>query len=100
MAIDVTAETILTLPQAARRLGKHRDTLRNWITHGRGGVRLEAVTLPGGLHTSTEALARFVGALTGRQSPELASPAAVERGRRAAQSADERAAAELEKWLR
>lgn len=65
MSIDVTRETLRTLPEAARMLRKHRDTVRAWVEHGRKGVKLEAVLLPGGLHTSDEAIRRFVARLSG-----------------------------------
>src|SRR4051794_22707455 len=81
--IDPIKEKLLKLSAAARILGKHRDTIHNWIEFGKNGVRLEAVMLPGGLHTSEEAVRRFVAALTNearvgeRDLP--ASPAAVNR---------------------
>jgi excisionase family DNA binding protein len=52
--IDVATETLLTVTKAARRLGKHPDTVRAWIRAG----RLEGVFVAGRLHTSLEAIER------------------------------------------
>jgi predicted site-specific integrase-resolvase len=54
VAIDPAKETLLTLAEACRRLGKCDDTVRGYI---RKGV-LEAVVLCGRLHTSEEAIRR------------------------------------------
>ena len=73
--IDISAEQLLTLPQAARvrphgRLGRptHPSTVYRWISRGaRGGagvVRLEGVRIGGSWYTSREALQRFADRLT------------------------------------
>lgn len=66
--IDPTTETLLTMPQAGRRLGKHPDTIRNWITRG----ALDGVKVAGKWHTSLEAITRATEAV--RQEPVQARP--------------------------
>lgn len=53
--IDVATETMLTLTEAARQLGKSRETVRLWMKQ----QLLESVKLNGRWHTSAEALRRF-----------------------------------------
>lgn len=67
--IDPTTETLLTIPQAGRRLGKHPDTVRNWIMRG----ALDGVKVAGKLHTSLEAIARATEGV--RQEAVQAQPA-------------------------
>lgn len=57
------AETLLTIPEAARRLGKHRDTVRAWMRRG----LLEWVELPDGQHTTAEAIERMTTRLAARR---------------------------------
>lgn len=52
--IDIRTETILTVAEAARRLGKHSDTIRAWIR----AEKLDGVEIAGKLHTSLEAIER------------------------------------------
>jgi hypothetical protein len=105
-AIDIAAETLITLPSAARRLPPFRNgrpvsasTIWRWITVGinrAGGyvVRLEAVRLGGRWLTSVEALTRFAMALTpDRGAADVQAPTA----RTAAQR--ERASRRAEKIL-
>lgn len=68
--IDIAAEEVLSLAQAARRLPRRRlerpvspSTLWRWHRKGVRGVHLEAIRLPSGLVTSVQALQRFVDAL-------------------------------------
>ena len=77
MAINIHAEQLLTVSQAARSLPHlrgekpvHSGTIARWIHRGVRGVRLEAVKLGRTLVTSREALQRFAE----RDSPKL-SPA-------------------------
>ena len=66
MSIDIHAETLLTLPQAAKSLpGRpHLSTLHRWRLPGVHGVRLETCLLGGRRYTSEEALERFAAATT------------------------------------
>jgi len=66
MAINIHAEHLLTLSQAARSLPRlrgekpvHSGTVARWIQRGVRGVRLEAVKIGRTLVTSREALQRF-----------------------------------------
>src|SRR3954451_17851104 len=70
--IDSTAETLLSLAQAAeelprRRRGRktHVSTLYRWATAGCRGVRLETVQIGATRCTSREALQRFFERLSG-----------------------------------
>jgi hypothetical protein len=77
MAIDVFAEELLTLTEAAKRLPKlksgkppHVSTLYRWMQrgcHSHDGmvVRLETVKIGGTTCTSLEALQRFFDRLSG-----------------------------------
>lgn len=69
--IDSTAETILTLAEAARRLPHRRrgrktsvSTLYRWTVSGCRGVILEHIQIGGTRCTSTHALQRFFDRLT------------------------------------
>jgi hypothetical protein len=88
--IDITNDTILSLPQAGRMLPPGRGNrpvtlscLMRWILRGARSpsgelVRLEAVRLGKRWVTSTEAMQRFVEALTPRlagTAPTLRPPA-------------------------
>ncbi len=76
--IDLNTETVLALPQAAKRIPCNRDgkqthvsTLMRWIQKGVKGVRLEA-TKPGGRWlTSVEALQRFSDKLAQAEGVEI-----------------------------
>jgi len=54
--IDAASENIVTLTEAGRRLGKTRETVAAYVRAG----KLDGATLDGRVHTSLEALARFV----------------------------------------
>ena len=75
--VDVKTETLLTPSAAGRKLAKSARTVKLWI---RQGV-LEGVMVQGRLHTSLEALARFVTPVQPIQPP--ATPAEVEKAREA-----------------
>lgn len=53
--IDPLKEQTITLPAAARLLGRHKDTLRAWAAKG----LLETVQMGGRVYTSREALERM-----------------------------------------
>jgi len=68
--IDLSTETVLSLPDACQRLprrgeGKrpHPNTLYRWATEGVRGVHLETLRVGGTLCTSIEALQRIFEAL-------------------------------------
>jgi regulator of protease activity HflC (stomatin/prohibitin superfamily) len=95
MAIDLSAESLLTLRQAAKSLpGKlHVATLHRWRLRGVRGVKLESILVGGIRYTSEEALQRFADALTA-QTDGHTSPAVRSQKQRA--SAIARAERELE----
>jgi len=70
--IDISAEQLLTLSQAARSLpGKvNVSTLWRWYQRGCRGVRLETVVIGGRRYTSKEALERFAAATTAARNGE------------------------------
>lgn len=57
--IELGVEHLLTVREAAARLGVHVKTVRRWISPGVLGVRLDVVRLGGTVRTSREALQRF-----------------------------------------
>ena len=78
--IDLTQETLLTIPQAARLIpsgGKaghiHLSTLWRWILKGTGARKLESIKVGGRTFTSAEALQRFAEARE-KPEPEAVSP--------------------------
>ena len=78
MAIDLKAERLLTLTEAAgllprRRRGRkvHASTLSRWALKGNHGVKLETLRFPSGLMTSAEALQRFAEQLSERSQPPV-----------------------------
>jgi hypothetical protein len=98
--IDVSTETVLSLPDAAKRLPKRRAgvvphvaTLYRWAQKGCKGIRLETIQIGGTSCTSTEALQRFFDRLTAARSGETV-PVRTSRQR---QRAQEEANAELER---
>ena len=102
--IDVNVEQVLSLQEASqrdilprRRGGKrpHVATFFRWVTHGVGGVRLEAIKVGGTLCTSAEAIQRFCERLT--EGDKRLTPSAPTVGRRAREqrAASDRVAAAL-----
>ena len=99
--IDIHAETVVTLAEAAKRLpprgrGKrpHVATLYRWAQKGCRGIRLETIRIGGSLCTSLEALQRFCDRLTQAQHGEVSvSPESLARRgpelKRAQQAADD-----------
>ncbi len=84
MTISWTEEHMLSIPEAARRLGKSAATLYAWIRRGVRGVHLESLCV-GTVHTSEEALQRFFERTAPRQAPDL-GPSQRELQRRADQA--------------
>jgi predicted site-specific integrase-resolvase len=67
--IDLASEHVLTLSQAARKVGVCRSTVRIWVATG----KLDGLTLPNGqVRTSLEALARACPGAQ-REPPETLS---------------------------
>jgi excisionase family DNA binding protein len=62
--IDLAAETLLTIEQAADRLLVSTTTVHRWITRGSNGVRLDAAKLGSCWRTSEQAIQRFSDRLT------------------------------------
>jgi hypothetical protein len=93
---DFAAEELLTISQAARLVAKHPDTVKGWIRRGKGGVKLEVVYLPGGPHTSRQALARFMARLRPPEPAKVETPAAQARQRKRQTKARTRARQRLE----
>lgn len=52
-------ETLISMSEAARLEGVHRNTVRNWVNAGVHGVTLESIRRGGLVLTSKEALIRF-----------------------------------------
>ncbi len=78
--IDLNAETVISLAEAAsllprRRAGKkpHVCTMYRWISRGCRGVKLESIAVGATLCTSREALQRFCERLTTGGGP-VANP--------------------------
>jgi hypothetical protein len=92
MSIDIAAEGLLSLSQAARRCpGRpHISTLWRWVLDGCRGVRLETVMVGGRRFTSTEALQRFADSLTAAACGEQGPPIRTPRARRTAIAQAER----------
>lgn len=69
MTIDITAENLLTLAQAAASLPSqpHVSTCHRWRLRGIRGVKLETCLIGGRRYTSREAIARFVASVSGNQ---------------------------------
>jgi len=69
--IDLTAETVISLTEATKRLPARREgkrphvaTLYRWASDGYKGFRLETIRVGSTLCTSLEALQRFCERLT------------------------------------
>lgn len=76
--IDPTAETLLSLTDAARTLPRRRagkkvstSCLYRWTLSGCRGVILESIQIGGTRCTSKEALARFFGRLTAGDATDV-----------------------------
>lgn len=89
--IDHTAETLVSLSDAATRMPRRRGgkrvsvaTLYRWSTHGCKGVRLETIQIGGTRCTSAEALQRFFETLSGPgpREGDVRRPTGIRRRRR------------------
>ena len=75
-AININSERLLPLtevPQYLRSRGAkapHVSGVYRWALAGVGGVRLQTIRVGGVLHTSAEAIARFVTELSGAGGEE------------------------------
>ena len=75
MSIDLTAETPITLAEAARTLPGgpvHVSTIHRWRLKGCRGVRLASFLRGGVRHTTREAIERFFDAVTAAADGEPA----------------------------
>lgn len=82
--IDMSCESLITLREAARLVPRRKgktgqtvttQTVTSWITRGKNGVRLEALSDPTGWYTSLQAVQRFLEALAARRvKPEPPKP--------------------------
>jgi hypothetical protein len=102
MAIDITHEGIITLPEAAamlpaRRGGRrvHVSTIFRWAQKGSKGVRLETIRIGSALHTSREAMQRFCDRLTEADPIPTARDVQGPASRRESHTKAERAAAAM-----
>jgi hypothetical protein len=87
--IDITKDKLISLKDAAKLFPKaggghiHSKTVKNWITHGYQGIKLEGAQVGSKFYTTTDALRRFSEQLNERRQPEspgigqAGSPAAV-----------------------
>lgn len=93
MAIDISTESLLSLPDASKTLpGRPAlSTIHRWRLRGVRGTKLETCLIGGRRYTSLEALARFSTATT--DAADGKSPPA--RTQRQRQLAIERAEREL-----
>jgi hypothetical protein len=81
MAIDITTEGLITMPQAAAMLPGRPSlcSVWRWRTRGIRGRKLECVVIGGTPYTSIEALARFAQHQGGNDAPSVRSPRSRER---------------------
>jgi hypothetical protein len=74
--IDITKDKLISLKDAAKLFPKpggghiHSKTVKNWITHGYQGVKLEGAQVGSKFYTTSEALRRFSEQLNERRQPE------------------------------
>ena len=86
--IDITAEQLLLLSEAAASLPGRPSvaTLWRWRTRGARGRRLESVVLGGKVFTSREALQRFAHQQGGSDAPMIRTPTKRDRAIRQAEA--------------
>jgi hypothetical protein len=76
VAIDITKDKLISLKDAAKLFPKaggghiHSKTVKNWITHGYQGIKLEGAQVGSKFYTTTDALRRFSEQLNERRQPE------------------------------
>lgn len=68
--VNTVSETLVSLAEAARFLGKHVATAYRWSTAGVRGVVLETIQVGGTRCTSREAVQRFCERLTAARTWE------------------------------
>ena len=65
MGIDITRDTLISLEDAAKMFPKaggghvHAKTVRNWITNGYHGIRLDGAQVGSKFYTTADALRSF-----------------------------------------
>jgi len=78
-------ENLLTMRQAAARLGVHISTLWRWRLRGVGGVKLDVVKVGGKTFTSAEELERFAqGTTAAREQQQPATRSSKQRNQQIA----------------
>lgn len=75
-SIDLTADPLLSLIDAAPLAGVSRSTLLRWIRVGYRGVKLRAWKKPGGWQTRQSAILDFEAVLAELDGAETVSPTA------------------------
>jgi hypothetical protein len=76
VAIDITKDKLISLKDAAKLFPKaggghiHSKTVKNWITHGYQGIKLEGAQVGSKFYTTTDALRRFSEQLNERRQPD------------------------------
>lgn len=100
LAIDILAETLVTIPQASALLppddsGRrpHIATIYRWMLRGIRGVKLETCLVGGKRFTSHEALQRFSEALTRAAQGKAPVPRTSTRRKRHSEAVDRELAA-------
>jgi hypothetical protein len=81
VAIDISVEQLMTMPQAAAKLPSRPSlcALWRWRTKGVRGRKLETVVIGGTPYTSVEALARFARQEGGAEATTIRTPTAREK---------------------
>lgn len=79
--IDTKREKLLTIREACSRFPGRKagcpinyETLRQWMTVGRGGVKLRRARIGGIVYTSEEAIEEFVNASNGNDGADIETP--------------------------
>lgn len=72
---DSSSEKPITIASAAVHYSRSESTIRDWITRGKHGIRLECLPAVGGYLTSHESVRRFFQRLAERKSGRTNSPA-------------------------
>lgn len=95
MSIDISAESLLTVAEAAKTLpGRpHVATVWRWIYKGCRGVKLATICVGGRRFTSKEALERFVEASTAVANGEPVPARTAKQRQRAIEQAERELAA-------
>ena len=88
--IDLSSETLLTFPQAAKFLpgNPHISTIHRWRLRGVRGCKLDTVLVGGRRFTSAEALERFAAHTTAAANGEQPPTRTPRQRRRAIENAE------------